>query len=514
MNPSLLEIRHISKAFGGAQALADVSLEIGSGEIHALVGENGAGKSTLIRILSGVYAADAGEALIDSSRLRPGDVAASEAAGIAVIHQEAVAFPHLDACDNIFVGSEPRHCFGLLLDRRRMRREAEGILGDLGERFDPRRPVGQLPIAQRQMVAIARALLRRSRLLIMDEPTASLSAAETEVLFQIIRRFRAEGISILYVSHRLEEVFQLADRVTVLRDGRRIDTRPVAELTKRDLIRMMVGRDVADFGSGAAAADGQVLLDVRTLSRAGAFGNISFSVRAGEVVGMAGLVGAGRSEVARAIFGIDRPDRGTVTVDGLPLRPGSVASAIRSGVALVPEDRQNQGLVLPMSVSANLTLAVMRSLARCGFRSIRRERAVTEQWIHDLAIRSPGAAASADTLSGGNQQKLVLGKWLAARPRVLILDEPTRGVDVGAKAEIHRLIHELAAKGMATLLISSELPELLAVSDRILVLRSGAIAGELAREEATQEKVLSLALPSGSSDPSPASHAGGRACPS
>jgi rhamnose transport system ATP-binding protein len=496
VNPPLIDVRYVSKMFGGVQALKEVSLDIAAGEVHAVVGENGAGKSTLIKILSGTYAPDSGEVLVGNVRLRPGDVAASEAAGIAVVHQEPTSFPHLSAEDNIFVGREPRRLAGLALDRPRMRRETMALMDRLGERVDPRAPVGELPYAQRQMVAIARALARQCRLLIMDEPTASLSAREAEVLLRIIRGLRDSGLSVLYVSHRLEEVFELADRVTVLRDGRLVRTCRTAEVKRDGLIRLMVGRELVDYAGGPwqPPHTGEVLLEVRGLGRRGEFADVSFSVRAGEIVGLAGLVGAGRSEVARAIFGIDRPDAGSVMVAGRALAPGSPGEAIRRGVALVPEDRQRFGIILPMTVAANLTLAAMGQLARWIFRSTRRESDLAEHLIKQLGVRTEGPDVAAETLSGGNQQKVVIGKWLAVRPRVFLLDEPTAGVDVAAKAEVHRFIRQLAAGGCAAVLISSELPEILSISDRILVMRAGAIVGELAHAEATQEKVLAMAL--------------------
>lgn len=500
MTPSpLIEVRSISKAYGGVQALAGVSLDIARGEVHALCGENGAGKSTIIKILAGSVRPDAGEILVDGSRLRSGDVRSSEAAGVAVIHQESVAFPHLNTFDNIFVGREPRRMGRLLLDRAAMQRETRALLERLGEwgAFDPARPVGELSVAQRQMVGMARALSQDCRLLIMDEPTASLSERETGVLFALIRQFREAGVSVLYVTHRLDEIFELSDRVTVFRDGRHVATNPAGEMTRDKLIQLMVGRELlqVDHAPRKASADGEVLLKVRDLSRKGTFSNVSFEVRAGEIVGMAGLVGAGRSEVARVIFGADRADSGAVLVNGSPLRGGSVREAMTRGVAMVPEDRQNLGLVLPMSVGTNLSLAVLRSLTRGGLTSSARERALVAELMTNLAVKAASASVTAQTLSGGNQQKLVIGKWLATNPRVLILDEPTRGVDVGAKAEVHKLVRRLAEQGMATLLISSDLPEVLAMSDRILVMRAGVIAGELPRHEATQERVLSLAIP-------------------
>ena len=500
MNGSpLIRIHHVSKSYGGVHALNDVSLDVLPGEIHALVGENGAGKSTLIKILSGAIEPDDGEVAIEGNALLTGNVATAEAAGIAVIHQEIVVFPHLDTRDNIFVGREPRRWGGLVLDRTVMHRETRALLDRLGESFDATKPVGELPLAQRQMVGIARSLSQRCRLLIMDEPTASLSSRETEVLFRLIRQLKFEGVSILYVSHRLGEVFTLADRVTVLRDGRHVTTTAIQDIDQAGLIKLMVGRELlaVEQAERSGRQQGAVLLKVDGLTRRGAFSNISFLVRAGEIVGMAGLVGAGRSAVAETIFGICRPDAGRVQVDGKALPVGSVAAAIAAGLALVPEDRQHLGLVLPMTVRENLTLAVLQTLAHWGFRSVRREREVTDRLMRELRIRAATSDVPAQTLSGGNQQKLVLGKWLAKVPHVLILDEPTRGVDVGAKAEIYKLIRQLAAQGMATLLISSELPEILAMSDRILVMRNGSISGELSRQEANQEKILELALPRG-----------------
>ncbi|HEY3322165.1 MAG TPA: sugar ABC transporter ATP-binding protein [Planctomycetota bacterium] len=497
MSVPLVRIEHITKSFGGVHALTDVSFCIEPGEVHALCGENGAGKSTLIKTLAGSCIPDHGQISFADAPLRLGSVRASEAAGVAVIHQESTAFPHLNAEDNIFVGREPRWMGGLLLDRRRMREGTRKVLAGLGEQIDQNVPVGELPVAQRQMIGIARALQSRCRLLILDEPTASLSARETTVLFRVIRQLRSEGVSLLYVSHRMEEIFDLANRVTVLRDGRFVDTLPIADVTRDGLIRLMVGRDLSTVpapGEHAAAAGQRTVLEVRKLCRANVFEDISFSVQAGEVVGLAGLVGAGRSEVARAVFGVDRYDSGSVVVNGRPLPRGSVRAVVRHGVALVPEDRQHLGLVLPMSVGDNLTMAVLDSLTRFGLRSHIRELTLAEKLMKDLSVRAASAAVPAETLSGGNQQKLVLGKWLAAAPKVLILDEPTRGVDVGAKAEVHKLIRQFATEGMATLLISSELPELLAVSDRILVMRAGRIAGQFSRTEATQEKILELAL--------------------
>lgn len=489
-----LEVTHLTKAYGGVKALTDVSLDIEPGEIHALMGENGAGKSTFIKCLSGAVRPDAGEVTVDGVAVHPGDIRAAEAAGIVALHQESTAFPHLGAVDNIFVGRELRRGPGLL-DRPRMERETQALLDRLGEKIDIRRPLEELSLAQRQMVGMARALSHKSRLLIMDEPTASLSARETRTLFRIIRQLQSEGVAILYVSHRLEEVFELSSRVTVLRDGRHIATRAISEVDRKELVRLMVGRELAEERQIAEASDGQVVLDVRCLTQNGVFRNINFQVRAGEVIGLAGLVGAGRSEVAAAIFGIERPDEGAVTVDGQTLQPGSVQNAIDNGVALVPEDRQHQGLVLPLPVGINLLLAALGSPKLGPTRSASREGAIVDELMRDLTVKAASASVPANTLSGGNQQKLAIGKWLAMNPRVLVLDEPTRGVDVGAKAEVYRVVRRLAKEGMATLLISSDLPELLTLSDRILVMREGALSGELSRAEATEESILALALP-------------------
>jgi rhamnose transport system ATP-binding protein len=493
----LIQVRQVSKSYVGVHALKDVSLDIEPGEVHALCGENGAGKSTMIKILAGSIRPDSGEVLVNGHPMHLGSVSASETAGIAVIHQESVAFPHLNAQDNIFVGREPRKLGGLLLDRASMLRQTKELLSRLGEDINPNIPVGELPVAQRQMVGMARALSHRCKLLIMDEPTASLSSRETEVLFRIIRQLKAEGVSILYVSHRMEEIFELSDRVTVFRDGKWVGTTPTKQINKDGLIRMMVGRELLDAGHMPKPIDAAtpVLLDVKGLSLEGEFENISFQVRQGEVVGMAGLVGAGRSEVALAIFGVDKPDAGTVHICGQHLPQGSITASKDRGLALVPEDRQHLGLVLPMSVRANLSMAVLPTLTSLGLISSGKEETLAAKLIADLRVKTANSGVAAQTLSGGNQQKLVLGKWLATKPRVLILDEPTRGVDVGAKAEIYRLIREVAEAGVAVLVISSDLPEVLLLSDRILVMRLGRISGELSRKEATQERILALAMP-------------------
>jgi rhamnose transport system ATP-binding protein len=493
----LIQCKQLSKSYVGVCALRNVDLQIAAGEVHAICGENGAGKSTLIKLLAGVIRPDHGEILVHCTRLNLGSVAASESAGIAVMHQESTVFPDLNVVDNIFVGREQTRAHGWLLNRRAMFADTKKILGRLGEDLDLQIPVKYLSVAQRQIVAMARALTRNCRLLVMDEPTASLSARETEALLNIIRQLRVDGVSVLYISHRLEEIFQIADRVTVLRDGEVIASRAISEVIRHDLIQWMVGRNVDELiGHHHRRTDfGPPVLEVRELTRAGVFHNISLTVRAGEILGLAGLVGAGRSDVAKAIFGIERYDSGHVVVSGKPLPTGLVQASLAAGIALVPEDRQHEGLVLDMSVGHNLSLAMLSRLRRGGLIRRRREKELIERQIRDLQIRAAGPNVRAATLSGGNQQKVVLGKWLAGQPKILILDEPTRGIDVGAKAQVHRLIRSLADQRVAVLVISSELPELLAISDRLIVMRQGRIAGELAGSSATQERVLRLALP-------------------
>ncbi|WP_010585770.1 sugar ABC transporter ATP-binding protein [Schlesneria paludicola] len=498
-NSALLRLDAISKAYGGVHALRDVSLSVEVGEVHALCGENGAGKSTLIKILSGVVRPDTGTVTLNGHPLEHGDVQASERAGIAVIHQESTAFPDLNAIDNIFVGREISRWAGWRLDYGAMRYQAATLLHDLGESIDLNCPVGQLPLAQRQMVSMARALVGKCRLLIMDEPTASLSARETTVLLKLIRRLRGEGISVLYVSHRLEEIFSIADTITVLRDGRWIDTQPTHQMTRNSLIQQMVGRPLLEVSAPSVETKpnraATPLLEVRHLTRGGVFHDVNLRLHAGEILGLGGLIGAGRSEVARAIFGIDTYDWGQILVNGTPLARHSVRSSLAAGLALVPEDRQHEGLVLPMSIRSNVSLAVLPMLCRFGGISFHREWQVVANLLTNLQVKCDGMHRMAATLSGGNQQKLVLGKWLATNPRVLILDEPTRGVDVGAKAQFHQLIRDFADRGMSVLVISSDLPELLSLSDRLMVMRQGHLVGELSRSEATQSRVLEMALP-------------------
>ncbi|MDX1924931.1 MAG: sugar ABC transporter ATP-binding protein [Pirellulaceae bacterium] len=491
----LIQLRSLSKSYVGVHALRNLTFDIAAGEVHAVCGENGAGKSTLIRLLTGVVSPDEGEILVQGERLRTGHVQSSEDAGIAVMHQESSIFPDLNAIDNIFVGREITWCNGWLLDRAGMRKRTQELLDRLGASIDLETPVGELSLAQQQMVALARALSRECRLLIMDEPTASLSAKETETLLNIVRQLRADGVSILYVSHRLEEVFAISDRVTVLRDGQYVSTSEVNELDVEIVIQLMVGRSIESVPRTELTTKGKPMLEVEQLTRAGAFQAVTFSVHRGEVVGLAGLVGSGRSEIARAIFGIDPFESGAIRVDGQPLSQNSVKASMAAGIALVPEDRQHEGLVLEMTVAENLSLAKLPAICGWGFVIRHQEAALVNDFVSRLSIKAASPQVAAETLSGGNQQKIVLGKWLAQNPKVLILDEPTRGVDVGAKSQVHQIVRELSKSGMATLVISSEMPELLALCDRLLVIREGRIVGELACASATQEEVLALALP-------------------
>lgn len=495
MMAELIHIEDLSKSYGGVQALEGVSFDIRAGEVHALCGENGAGKSTLIKCLCGVVEPGSGRLNLDGVPLKTGNIHDAEMAGIAVIHQESTSFPDLDTVDNLFVGRELRK--GPLLDRAGMEQRAGEILDRLGLSLDLHQPLREFTVAQRQMVEMARALLRDCKLLIMDEPTASLSERETRILIEQVKQLRKQGVSVLYVSHRLEEVFELSDRVTVLRDGHFVATTDIGKLDHAELIRQMVGREVealTQHGVHEGRTD-HPRLEVRGLGAAGAYEEISFTVHEGEILGLGGLVGAGRSEVARAIFGVDAYDCGEVRLDGKPLAPGSIRQAMAAGIALVPEDRQHEGLVLPMTIGENLSMAILPDLTRWGLLEGRRERERILEQIEKLTVKTDDHRLPANSLSGGNQQKVVLGKWLANQPRLLILDEPTRGVDVGAKAEIHRLIRTLTTQGMATLVISSDLPELLALSDRILVMCEGRVTGELDGATANQEDVLRLALP-------------------
>lgn len=490
----LLELDGIKKTFPGVRALDNVSFDVAPGEVHALLGENGAGKSTLIKIMSGVYQPDAGTMSMGGENVGFASPLEAQAAGIATIYQELLLFPELTVAENIFMGHPPRTRLGAI-DWAAMRQRAAEILASLDiHDLDASQIVGALSIGNRQRVEIAKALSRDARILIMDEPTAALTEADVVRLFGIVRRLRERGVGIVYISHRLEEVFELADRVTVLRDGQYVATKPVSETDRDDLITMMVGRTIEALFPKADAELGEVVLAVEGLDRRPLTKDVSFAVRAGEIVGFAGLVGSGRSELAQAIFGITLADAGTIHVGGKQVDIKSPRDAKALGIAYVPEDRGIQGLIRPMTVRENLSLAVLERMAKGPFIDRSAEDDLARRSIRQFAIRASGAEQVVNKLSGGNQQKVVLGKWLASEPRVLIMDEPTRGVDVGAKAEIHRLMGELVEQGLAILMISSELPEILGMSDRILVMREGRIVAEFDRSEADQEQVAAAMM--------------------
>ena len=486
----VIELVGITKQFGAVQALRGVDLSLYPGEVHALVGENGAGKSTLVKILAGIHRPDAGSIKIDGKVVELHNPAQARNAGIAVIHQEPTLFPDLNVAENVFMGRHPRDRFGRV-DWRSMYQEVERLLASLDVRLNVYTPVQGLSVADQQLVEIAKALSLDSRVLIMDEPTAALSAHEVQELFAIARQLRDRGVAILFVSHRLEEIFDLADRVTVFRDGARVATAPIAELSTEEIIRQMVGRSLENLYPKSEVEAGEVVLDVRHLARKATFEDISFQVRRGEIVGFAGLVGAGRTEVARVVFGIDRADSGEIRIGGKPAQIRSPKSAMKYGIAYVPEDRHQHGLIMDFSIARNMTLPVLlRQTTVLGLMNYRRERKVAQDYSRQLQVRSAGIDQLVRALSGGNQQKVVLAKWLITNPSVLILDEPTRGIDVGSKAEVHRIISELAGKGLAIILISSDLPEVLAMADRVLVMHEGRIAAEFAHAEVDQEKVM------------------------
>jgi ribose transport system ATP-binding protein len=491
---TLLELRGLTKRFPGVVALDGVDLDAHAGRVHALVGENGAGKSTLLKIVAGADRPDAGTVALDGHRVSFQAPREALASGITVIYQELSLVPQLGAEANIFLGMEQTRRG--LLDRRAMAARAAAALRTLGAEFDPGTPAGDLAVAEQQLVELARALARDARLIALDEPTAALSHVETERLFEQIHRLCERGIAVIFVSHRLEEVRRLADDVTVLRDGRRVFTGAVTGVDDAGLIRHMVGRDVEYARLPAAApATGEPVLEARGIGRRGHFADVSLAVRRGEIVGLAGLVGAGRTAVARCLAGADPTDRGAMVLGGAPYRPTSPRDAIRRGVVYLPEDRKIQGLVLGMSVRENVTLPTLRRFSPRGIIRRRAEREAAARQTAALELRPPDIEREAGTLSGGNQQKVVLAKWLLADADLLIFDEPTRGVDVAAKVELHRLIRSLADAGKAVLVISSELPEILALADRIVVMREGSVSGELRAADATAERILALALP-------------------
>jgi ribose transport system ATP-binding protein len=486
-------MQDISKRFPGVQALDHVSFFLHPGEVHALVGENGAGKSTLMKILSGVYQPDSGTIMFDRAPVNLTSPHQAQSLGISTIFQEFNLVPTLSVAENICLGDEPNLIGPFLVDWNARRQRARKALALLRADFDVDRPVEDLSVAQQQIVEIAKALERQARLVIMDEPTATLTGSETGTLFEVIHSLRQRGLGVIYISHRLEEITEIADRVTVLRDGQVVGTKAMEQVTLPDIVRMMIGREIDQQFPVPTRQRGRPVLSVRNLSRRGVLDNVSFDVYSGEILGLAGLVGSGRTDLAQVIFGVHPVDAGTIDVDGQPLSKASPVQAIRMGIGLAPEDRKNGGLVLSLPVSENITLASLDKLFSSPLIFHGREKLVAEKYVDELRIATPNVERETLTLSGGSQQKVVLSKWLLREAKTLILDEPTRGIDIGAKLEIYRLMDELASRGVAILMISSDLPEILGMSDRILVMHKGKIVGELDRDEATEERIMMLA---------------------
>ena len=491
---ALLSARNISKSYAGVHALKSASFELRAGEVHALIGENGAGKSTLIKIFTGAVEADSGELIVNETPVNTNSPQHSRSIGIAAIYQQPALFPELTVAENIAFGMERKGLWNRINWRSR-RQIAENLLSQVGAKIDPEALASELSMPQQQLVEIARSLGAEAKILIMDEPTASLSEEDTQNLFRVIRELRARGVGIIYISHRLEELPLIADRVTVLRDGETIATKQMAEVDRNELIRLMVGRELSAVFPKRLVSLGETVFELKNLSSAAAgVSNINLTIRSGEILGLAGLVGAGRTELARTIFGLTPADEGEILLNGLTLKINNPSEAIAHGIAYVPEDRRRHGVVLELPISQNMTLSSLKKISNSGAINFASERELAKEYVEKLAVKTPAIFASVSTLSGGNQQKVALSRWLATEPKVLILDEPTQGIDVGAKSEIHSLMCDLAERGMAILMISSELPEVLGMSDRIAVMHGGKIAGILDREEASQQKVLSLAL--------------------
>jgi rhamnose transport system ATP-binding protein len=488
----LLVLERATKNFGPVRALENGSITLYPGEAHALLGENGAGKSTLVKILAGVHRQDSGVLTLAGQEMTFNGPAASKAAGISIIYQEPTLFPDLTVAENIFMGRQPLRA-GRRIDRGAMSRAAAEVFGRLGVDLDPDRLARGLSVADQQIVEIAKALSLDAKVLVMDEPTAALTQVEVDRLFDVMRTLRAQGAAVMFISHRLDEVFASCQRVTIMRDGSFVSTARIEELTIDDIIRSMVGRNLESLYPKSVIEPGEVVLDVKDLHSPGVFTGISFQVRRGEIVALAGLVGAGRSEVARAIFGIDPYLSGTVTMNGKTLPGGAPRAAMAAGIALVPEDRRQQGLVMDLGIDQNVALASLNRLSRGGLIHRSSERNLALEWAKTLQLKFDRMRNTASTLSGGNQQKVVLGKWLARNPSLLIIDEPTRGIDVGTKSEVHRILDGLVSQGLAVLMISSELPEVLGMADRVLVLREGHLTASMSRAEADEDSVMRAA---------------------
>ncbi len=499
MSDYILRVKEVSKSFAGVKALDNIHFDLKKGEVHALMGENGAGKSTFMKILIGLVAPDSGEILLENENLNGSNVNETLKKGISMIHQEILIIPELTVAQNIFLGREREVSgkSGILsgwLNDLEINRQAAALLDRMGVNIAPKAKMKDLSVAQMQMVEIAKAISNSAKVIIMDEPTSAISDKEVETLFQIIRDLKAEGVSIIYISHKMDEIFRISDTITVLRDGKYIGTKSAAELDQHALIAMMVGREIGQMFPEATQPVGQEVLSVRNLGKAGKFSNISFNVKSGEILGLAGLMGAGRTEIARAIFGLDEWDEGEIIMKEMPLRARTPREAIDRGIGYVSEDRKGLGFIPRMSVKDNITLSSMNNHRKGGFIDTHSEQSVTEKMIADLKIKTAGTGQHVTYLSGGNQQKVVIGKVLLALPEIIILDEPTRGVDVGAKFEIYKLIRSLADQGMAVIMISSELSEILGLSDRILVLSKGKQTALLSKAEATQEVIMRYAV--------------------
>ena len=490
--PSILKINGISKRFPGVQALQDVTFDVEKESIHAVIGENGAGKSTLMQIIAGVHQSDGGSIEFSGETVKFTNPSEAQAKGIAIVYQELNLAPNLSIAENIFLGLEPKRS-ALFLDRQKLTAATLVVLGRLGLHHDPDTVVNRLTVAQQQLIEICKSLVRNPRLLILDEPTSSLSETESAILFRVIADLKAHGVTVLYISHRLPEVFSLCDTITVLRDGRHVRTVPTKATTEAEAVRFMVGRELLAFHRHPVEPKGDVVLRVNKLSKKGQYEDVTFELRRGEIVALAGLIGAGRSEMALGIFGSPPPDRGDITLRGGKVHFRQPKDAVVAGIAFVPEDRKTMGLVLGDGVGANISSAALRTVARGPFVDYPAENQLIRKYVSRLRVRTPSFQQRAGLLSGGNQQKVLLAKWLAVQPTVLIVDEPTRGVDIGTKAEIYGLFDELVREGIAILIISSDLPEVLALADRILIMRHGRLTGELARSDATEEKVMHLA---------------------
>lgn len=487
----LLKMKNIHKRFPGVYALKNVDFELHSGEVHALLGENGAGKSTLIKVLGGIYIADEGEIYIEGKKIELKGVKDAQKNGISIIHQELVLVPHMTVAENIFLGREAGS--GILADRTKMTKDAQALLDAYDMKIDARTLIKDLTIAQQQMVEIVKAISYDSKILVMDEPTSSISDKEVAGLFDIMRTLTAKGVGIVYISHKMSELEEICDRVTVMRDGEYVGTRVVKETTKDDLIAMMVGRELTNYYTRDYGKPGQELLRCEHISDGEMVKDVSFTIHSGEIVGFAGLVGAGRSETMKAIFGLTPGSTGEIYIKGRKTEIHSPVEAMKQGIALVPEDRKKEGLYKVQSVRFNSTIEVLGQFIKGIFVDDKKEREITQKYIDMMATKTPAQEQMIGNLSGGNQQKVIIGRWLATAPDILILDEPTRGVDVGAKSEIYAIMNELVKTGIAIIMISSELPEIINMSDRIYVMAEGKVAGCISHEEVTQESIMSLA---------------------